>query len=106
NSFREDGEYARLVYGWVLENVYPKIAECLHAAEAAGDLVGLPVAFANRFLFGQHVAAMLAYARLSGRCAVPYEGDAEAVIGEAAWFILRGFGIKDSVIASHRPRAA
>src|SRR3984957_1072964 len=100
-SFLAGGEYARLVFDWVLERIYPKIEECLRAAQAAGDLVALPIALENRFWFGQHVAAMMGYVRLSGRCAVPYSGDTEALIVQAAWFILRGFGIKDAIIAAH-----
>ena len=101
SSFLEDGEYARLGFEWAFGFVYPKIAECLRAAEAAGDLVAVPIAFANRFWFGQHVAAMMNFVRLPGRCAVPYSGDTEALIREAAWFILRGFGVKDEIIAAH-----
>jgi TetR/AcrR family transcriptional regulator, transcriptional repressor of aconitase len=102
NSFLEDGEYGRLVCDWVLARVYPKIEECLLAAEAAGDLVALPIALENRFWFGQHVAAMMAYVRLSGRSAVPYRGEVDDLIVQAAWFILRGFGLKDAVIAAHK----
>jgi TetR/AcrR family transcriptional regulator, transcriptional repressor of aconitase len=105
NSFLEDGEYARLAFEWVFGFVYPKIAECLAAAERAGDLVALPIAIENRFWFAQHVAAMMNFVRLPGRCAVPYAGDTEALIREAAWFILRGLGVKDEVIAAHRPPA-
>jgi TetR/AcrR family transcriptional regulator, transcriptional repressor of aconitase len=103
NSYLEDGEYARQVFEWVIGNVFPKIEECLRAAEAAGDLEASPISLRNRFLFGQHVAAMMAGVRLSGRCAVPYEGDAEGVIAEAAWFILRGFGVTPAAIEAHRP---
>jgi len=101
NSFREDGEYARLVFDWVLERVYPKIEQCLLAARAAGDLVDSPIALENRFWFGQHIAAMMAFVRLPGRSAVPYRGEIHDLIAEAAWFILRGFGLKDAVIAAH-----
>src|SRR5258708_25376831 len=44
NSYLADGEYARLVFDWVFARVYPKIAECLEAAEAGGYLVVLPLA--------------------------------------------------------------
>jgi AcrR family transcriptional regulator len=101
NSFREDGEYARLVFDWVLERIYPKIEECLLAAQVAGDLADGPIALENRFWFGQHVAAMMAYVRLPGRSTVPYRGELHDLIAQAAWFILRGFGLKDTVIAAH-----
>jgi hypothetical protein len=32
---------------------------------------------------------------------VPYSGDTDAVIAQAAWFMLRGFGVKDAIIAAH-----
>ncbi len=102
NSFLEDGEYARLVLEWVAERIYPKIRQCLEAAAAAGDLVDLPGGFENRFWFGHHLAAMLAFARLPGRAVVPYGGTLDGLIEEAAWFILRGYGVKDAVIAAHR----
>lgn len=104
NSFLEDGEYGRLIFDWVLEHIYPKIAECLRAAAAAGDLVETPVAPENRFWFAQHVAAMLAYVRLPGRSAVPYRsGDLHDLIDQAAWFILRGLGLTDAAIAANPP---
>src|SRR5260370_19300467 len=100
NSFLEDGEYGRLVFEWVLAQIYPKIEACLAAAEAAGDLVAMPASYRNRFWFAQHVAAMMAYVRLPGRSAVPYDGEIRDLISQAAWFILRGFGLKDAAIAA------
>src|SRR5882724_2698615 len=105
NSFLEDGEYARLVFEWVVERIYPTFEKCLRAADAAGDLAASPVGYANRFWFGQHVAAMMCFLRLPKRGAAPYSGDPDALIAEAAWFILRGFGVKDEVIAAHRGAA-
>lgn len=102
NSFLDDGEYARLAYVWVAETIYPKIAECFAAAAASGDLVELPITFENRFWFAQHVASTMAYVRLSGRCDVPYRGDLDCLIDEASWFVLRGLGLRDDIIAQHR----
>jgi AcrR family transcriptional regulator len=98
SSHLEDGEYARLVFETIMERVYPKFAASLAAAERAGDLVATPVAPENRFWFGHHVAAMVAYVRLPGRDA-PYRGAVGAVIDEATWFILRGIGLSDRAIA-------
>ncbi|MDB5410415.1 MAG: TetR family transcriptional regulator [Rhodospirillales bacterium] len=101
-SFIEDGEYARLVCEWMVEKIYPKIADCLRAAQAAGDLLEQPGGFENPFWFAHHVAAMVAYARLPGASVVPYRGNVAEVIAEAARFVLRGLGVKDSVLAAHR----
>ncbi len=100
NSFLEDGEFARLVFEWVATEVYPKFGASVAAAERAGDLVATASAPQNRFWFAQHIAAMLAFVRLTGRTAVPYEGDTLAVIDQAVRFILRGIGLKDEVIAA------
>jgi TetR/AcrR family transcriptional regulator, transcriptional repressor of aconitase len=101
NSLLADGDYARLVYETVSAQVFPKFGACLAAAEAAGDLAAMPVAHQNLFWFGQHVAAMLALVSLTGKAAVPYQGDQDQIIREAVWFVLRGFGLKTSVIAAH-----
>jgi AcrR family transcriptional regulator len=101
NSFIEDGEYARLVFDMVLERVFPKFAACLEAADAAGDLVDMPVPHRNRFWLAQHVAAMLACVRLPGRPVVPYEGGVDEVVADATRFILRGIGLTDAAIRSH-----
>jgi AcrR family transcriptional regulator len=100
NSFLEDGEFARLVFDWIATEVFPKFASSIEAAERAGDLVASAIDPANRFWFAQHIAAMLAYARLPGRTVVPYAGDTPAVIAQAVRFILRGIGMKDEVIAA------
>jgi hypothetical protein len=86
----------------MVEKIYPKIADCLRAAQAAGDLLDQPGGFENPFWFAHHVAAMVAYARLPGDSVVPYRGNVAEVIAEAARFVLRGLGVKDSVLAAHR----
>ncbi|MBV9523638.1 MAG: TetR/AcrR family transcriptional regulator [Alphaproteobacteria bacterium] len=101
NSFLEDGEYCQLVFHSVLTRVYPKFAECLAAARAAGDLAHPAAPPENLFWFAQHVAAMLAYARLPRGGTVPYRGDTDTVIAEAAGFILRGLGLTPEAIARH-----
>jgi len=100
NSFLDDGEYCQLVCDTVVAQVYPKFAECIEAARAAGDLKGAPIATENRFWFAQHVAAMMAFARLPAGGTVPYSGDMQTVIAEATNFILRGLGLTDEAIAA------
>jgi AcrR family transcriptional regulator len=99
NSFVEDGEFARLVFNMVFEQVYPTFKACMEAATRAGHLAPLPGSIENRFWFGQHVAAMIAYARLPGRSTVPYQGDTNEVIADAVRFVLRGLGLRDEVVA-------
>ena len=77
-----------------------KLQSQAEAAVAAGDLKAEPIAWANRFWFGHHVAAMVAFVSLPGRASVPYQGSVTALVEEASWFILRGIGMRDRAIAA------
>ena len=100
HSFLEDGEYARELFDRIFERVHPLFEASIEAATAAGDLKPGPIASANRFWFGHHVAAMVAFVFLPGRASVPYQGAVTALVEEASWFILRGIGMRDAAIAS------
>ena len=100
HSVLEDGDYVRELSDRIFDQVHPLFAASLEAALAAGDLRPLPVASTNRFWFAQHVAAMMACFLLPGRSCVPYAGDVETLAEEAAWFILRGVGMKETAIAA------
>src|ERR1700739_5071853 len=106
HSFLEDGEYARELFDRIFERVHPLFAASIEAATAAGDLKSGLIASANRFWFGQHVAAMVAFVFLPGRASVPYQGSVTALAEEASWFILRGIGVRDAAIASAMADAA
>lgn len=101
NSLLEDGAYARLVFAWVTEQVGPLFRASMAAAADAGDLRPGVGYSANAFWFAEHVAAMIAYSRLPGEPAVPYEGSIEAVLEDALRFILRGLGLTEGAIARH-----
>ena len=100
HSCLEDGEYVRELSDRIFERVHPLFAGSIEAALAAGDLHPGPIASANRFWFAQHVAAMTACFLLPGRPCVAYDGDIESLADEAAWFILRGVGMKEAAIAA------
>jgi AcrR family transcriptional regulator len=101
-SLLEDGDFARLAYGWLDEVVQPIFRASLAAAETAGDLLQAPVAPESRFLFAEHLASMLAAVRLPDGIPVSGQrGAAEQVAHEASWFILRGLGVRDEVIGAH-----
>jgi AcrR family transcriptional regulator len=100
HSFLEDGEYARELFDTIFERVHPLFVASIKAATVAGDLKPEPIASANRFWFGHHVAAMVAFVFLPGQAAVPYQGPVAALVEEASWFILRGMGMKDAAIAA------
>jgi TetR/AcrR family transcriptional regulator, transcriptional repressor of aconitase len=100
HSFLEDGEYARELFDRIFERVHPLFAASINAALLAGDLKPGPIASANRFWFGQHIAAMIAFAGLSGRASVPYDGTPAELVEQASWFILRGIGMRDAAISA------
>jgi AcrR family transcriptional regulator len=99
-SFLDDGEYARLIGAWVMERVHPLFQASVAAASAAGDLEPR-IRPQNAFWFGQHVASMIGYARLGGRDTLPYIGDDDELLADAARFILRGLGMTDEAIERH-----
>ena len=74
----------------IFERVHPLFAASIEAATAAGDLKPWAVASANRFWFGHHVAAMVAFVFLPGRASIPYQGTPPTLAEEATRFILRG----------------
>jgi len=100
HSFLEDGEYARELFDTIFERVHPLFVASIDAAIAAGDLKLEPIASPNRFWFGHHVAAMVAFVFLPGRAAVPYRGSITVLVEELSWFILRGIGMRDAAIAA------
>jgi TetR/AcrR family transcriptional regulator, transcriptional repressor of aconitase len=100
HSFLEDGDYARELFDRIFEQVHPLFAASLNAAAAAGDLISDRIASANRFWFGHHVAAVIAFVYLPGRPSIAYQGAPTALIEEASWFILRGIGLRDAAIAA------
>jgi AcrR family transcriptional regulator len=106
HSFLEDGEYARELFETIFERVQPLFAASIEAAAAAGDLVFGPIASANRFWFGHHVAAMMALVFLPTRACLAYQGTVAALVEETTWFILRGIGMTDAAIAEALAKSA
>jgi AcrR family transcriptional regulator len=99
HSMIEDGEYARIHFAEIERRFLPVYTDSLRAAEQAGDVRAGGPAPANALWFGAHVAAQIAYGRLSGGGVFPYQGDLDGVVAEAARFILRGIGLSDEMIA-------
>src|ERR1700752_2584432 len=61
HSFLEDGEYARELFAPVCEPVTPLFVASIEAAAAAGALRPEPSGSANRFWFGHHFVAKVAF---------------------------------------------
>jgi AcrR family transcriptional regulator len=99
HSFLEDGEYARELFETIFDRVHPLFAASIEAAAAAGDLVLGPIASANSFWFGHHIAAMMAFAFLPARACLSYQGTLASLVDETSWFMLRGIGMTEAAIA-------
>jgi AcrR family transcriptional regulator len=100
HSFLEDGEYARELFDTIFERVEPLFAASVEAAVAAGDLQAGLIDPANRFWFGHHVAAMIAFVLLPTRAGIAYAGSPADLGDETSRFILRGIGMPDAAITA------
>ncbi|AWK85381.1 TetR/AcrR family transcriptional regulator [Azospirillum thermophilum] len=105
-SLLEDGEFLRLVYEGVRDRFLPSFAAAAAAARASGDLVEGPVTVESALWLADHLCYMLACLCLPGRSVVPYGCDRQTLACQTLWFVLRGIGLRDSVIADHTGAAA
>lgn len=99
-SLAEDGEFARLLMRKIALNWVPKIEECLHAAETAGET---PAAVRANLAgwFVNHLAAMIMFNLLPDPPVVDYEVSRSDLVQEAVRFTLRGMGLPEKAIRSH-----
>ncbi len=100
-SLVEDGEYARILMSHIAKRIMPVFTASIAAARTAGDMAGTGIDPVNAFWFSQHVAAQMAYGRLSGPSVFPYEGEIEAVTEQAVRFVLSGIGLKAEAIEAN-----
>jgi len=98
NSCLEDGSFTRFLFHNRFAENLSKIVECMDSAAEAGDLVASPVSKQNLLLFTHHLATMIATMHLPKKPVVDYEASREQLVQQAAWFALRGLGLKDEVI--------
>lgn len=100
-SLLEDGEFLRLVYEGVRDRFLPNFAAAAAAARESGDLIEGPVTPEGALWLADHLCYMLACLCLPGRSVVPYGCDRQTLACQTLWFILRGIGLRNDVIASH-----
>jgi TetR/AcrR family transcriptional regulator, transcriptional repressor of aconitase len=102
-SHLDDGEFARLLYEKIGNLIGPVFTASLQRAVAAGDASQVGREPLNLFWFAHHTALMTALARLPAVPCLSY-GDAADLERQVCEFILRGVGLKETVIASHLDR--
>lgn len=106
NSCLEDGSFTRFLFHNRFAENLSRIVECMDAASKAGDLVSSPVSKPNLLLFSHHLATMVATMHLPRKPVVNYEASREELVHHAAWFALRGLGLKDEAIKRcYKPKA-
>ena len=98
-SLAEDGEFARHVYAKLNSTWLPGVVACIKAADAAGDMIQLPTKpeVAGWFLHSlPHIVHLLL---LPANPIIKFRVRKNALVEQTVWFLLRGVGLKDSVIA-------
>lgn len=106
HSYADSGDFARLALRGLAEHWVPKVGECLKAAAAAGDVLPGPVSAGAAAWFAHHLPALIMTNLMPAEPVVDYGLSREQLVEQAAWFILRGMGLKEEVIRRHyNPRA-
>jgi hypothetical protein len=105
-SLAEDGEFARLMLKRPASHWIPKCEECIKAATAAGDTVGILDYPRVLGWFAYQLAAMIRTHLLPEKPAVDYHEPHDVLVEQAVCFILRGMGLKEEVIKRYyNPKA-
>jgi AcrR family transcriptional regulator len=102
-SHLDDGEFARMLYEKIGNLIGPVFIASLQRAVAAGDASQVGREPLNLFWFAHHTVLMAALARLPALPCLSY-ADASDLERQVCEFILRGVGLKETVIASHLDR--
>ncbi|MFS2014837.1 TetR/AcrR family transcriptional regulator [Azospirillum sp. CT11-132] len=99
-SLLEDGEFMRQVYEGIRSRFMPCFAASIAAAVACGDLAPGPIDAENGLWLAEHLCGMMATVCLSGGMVVPYPCGRPELARQTVWFILRGLGLRDDIIAA------
>lgn len=99
-SLLEDGEFMRQVYEGIRSRFMPCFAASIAAAVACGDLAPGPIDAENGLWLAEHLCGMMATVCLSGGTVVPYPCGRPELARQTVWFILRGLGLRDDIIAA------
>jgi len=103
SSHLDDGEFARLCYDKISHLIGPIFTASLDRALAAGDAIRIGREPLNLFWFAHHTVLMATLSRLPSVPCLGYGNSAE-LDRQLCEFILRGIGLKETVIASQLDR--
>jgi len=99
-SHLDDGEFARLIYEKIANLIGPMFIASLERAIAAEDATPLGREPMNLFWFAHHAVLLSTLTRLPSTPCLVY-GDPAGLERQLCKFILRGFGLNETAIASH-----
>jgi TetR/AcrR family transcriptional regulator, transcriptional repressor of aconitase len=103
SSHLDDGEFARLCYEKVGDLIGPIFTASLERAVATGEATRIGCEPLNLFWFAHHAVLMTTLSRLPSVPCFSY-GNSPDVERQLCEFILRGIGLKETVIAAHLDR--
>jgi hypothetical protein len=105
-SLTEDGEFVRLCLKGLPSDLIGWMAASLQAAVAAGDAYDGPVRPIVGCWFTHHLVTMIKTYLLPTTPVVDYGLPREKIVDQAAWYTLRGLGLKEEAIRRYyNPRA-
>ena len=100
-SLLEDGAFVRSFNEPRYDQMLPHMQDCAEVALAAGDMVAGPLTHNERLWFPHHLAIALRLSVLPGQDVFDYVSSPAERQTHAAWFALRGIGMKDKVITRY-----
>lgn len=95
-----DTNFANLVYRRAHRLMNHRITQALANAREAGEITGREISVRNTSLFTEHVGTVL-NVLTTDAARSPYDGNADELARDAAWFCCRAVGFTDAAIASH-----
>jgi AcrR family transcriptional regulator len=97
-STMEDGEFARMFLQRTMHCWIAKVEECLKASIAASEAHSGPVSPNLCAIFARHLAKGIMFSLLPATPTLDYGVSKEKLVEQAAWFTLRGMGVRDEAI--------
>lgn len=105
-SLSEDGSFGRIVMQHFGETWVEKLAECIRAAERAGDLEIHDDCENLAAWFCQHLALALMLINMPDKPVINYGKSKIELAEQAVQFVLRGIGMSEKAIRKHYEPAA
>jgi AcrR family transcriptional regulator len=100
-SLTEDGEFVRLCLKGLPSHLIEWMTASLQEAIAAGDAYDGPVQPSVACWFTHHLVTMIKTYLLPKIPVVDYGLSRERIVEQAAWYTLRGMGLKEEAIRRH-----